>query len=1020
MKKILSIIIAMTIVLCSIPFTVGATEAQNTIKRYTVLVLDTSGKSDFTNKDGDILYTADAALEYVQRASNRFLENVSAAAGDNRVAVVTYQSKAKTVSDFTSDFDSLKDDINALKASGDTRSVSDGLKCAGKLLDGITDENARKNIVIFTTGMTNAGDHNYEGKYDENTVGSNWKRTNTRVHLYAYANEAVARSAALKEKNINIYSIGLFQTMDKMPDDGQNIVDLFKLTARDIATSEDNYYPVEDPDQLEFTFGDVADDISNPLYELTFTYNSTEDYTAKCYYTSDYFAKSSYEYDASLATMTLSFAMSAFGSEEGGYDDYTNKSKNAKKLLQDIGVKPEAIEINDWFTKKPTTDSIGVIAGNMPIKVNGEEHTLIALAVRGAGYEQEWASNFTVGTTGLHTGFNEAKGMVLEFLKNYIADQNISGDVKLWITGYSRAAATANLVAGAIDDGELLSENITYTNDDVYAYCFETPAGALTDEVKGQTKYYNIFNIVNSSDPVPYVAPAALGFGRYGIDRYLPSAESSSNYATLKHDMLKVYSSLDSTGDYVVDDFQMKKLALKNWLPGGKEISFIQDDKKNNFSQGVFLSNYVTILSKEFFKSRENYVKLYQDEIREVCSVMFGCTPEQSKIMLDSIVRQATENWGSLVWSYVWNVGINPWGSEDKALQMISDWLKVAVDEAGITDYDEATLDSAGKSLGDLVIALVSSHPNYFTTAVMNGGGLAAAHFPELCFSWLASMDVNYSEGAKVEMNNGGYRIIRINCPVDVAVYDDNGNKVACIVNDDAVGTDVSSYVYGVDTDGQKFVVLPVDAEYKIDITGREAGEVNVSVNEYCAQAGDFTRSINYFDIELDAGEVLKATIPAYSEEDQYTGTYEGSDAQYKLTAPDGEEIESDSDVSGAEEAGKYYAVNAESSDINKGAVIGSGNRQYGTFAQVEAVTVEGNEFIGWYNGDEKISEDEIMRFCVTDDVYLTARFEKTAVSEEVTSPETGDESAIVCMVMLISGACFAITVCESKKRKIY
>ena len=39
--------------------------------------------------------------------------------------------------------------------------------------------------------------------------------------------------------------------------------------------------------------------------------------------------------------MSLSFAMSAFGSSKGGQSDYSNKSVNAKQLLMDIGV-PEA------------------------------------------------------------------------------------------------------------------------------------------------------------------------------------------------------------------------------------------------------------------------------------------------------------------------------------------------------------------------------------------------------------------------------------------------------------------------------------------------------------------------------------------------------------------------------------------------------------------------------------------------------------------------------------------------------
>ena len=60
---------------------------------------------------------------------------------------------------------------------------------------------------------------------------------------------------------------------------------------------------------------------------------------------------------------------------------------------------------------------LGVIIGNKPVKVKDEEYTLIAVAVRGGGYEQEWASNFTIGTSGQHQGFNTAKNNVLSYLK---------------------------------------------------------------------------------------------------------------------------------------------------------------------------------------------------------------------------------------------------------------------------------------------------------------------------------------------------------------------------------------------------------------------------------------------------------------------------------------------------------------------------------------------------------------------------------------------------------------------------
>ena len=264
----------------------------------------------------------------------------------------------------------------------------------------------------------------------------------------------------------------------------------------------------------------------------------------------------------------------------------------------------------------------------------------------------------------------------------------------------------------------------------------------------------------------------------------------------------------------------MKKLRKRNWLPVVEDI-FVKMIRKIITHRDC---SYPTMLpfSPKILSRHANYVSVYQDEIREICSVMFGCSDEQSKKIMDSIVSQAKNGWGELAWSYVWNVGINPWGTEDDALQIVSNWLKKAIKDAGITNYSESTVDAAGKDLADLMLALVVNHPNYFTTAIMNGSGLGAAHYPELCYSWLASMDKNYSEGAKAEFNNGGYRIVRINCAVDVEVVDNDGTIIASIENEQPNSIMNSSYIFGIDEDGQKYVVLPVDSDYGITITGRK------------------------------------------------------------------------------------------------------------------------------------------------------------------------------------------------------
>ena len=220
-----------------------------------------------------------------------------------------------------------------------------------------------------------------------------------------------------------------------------------------------------------------------------------------------------------------------------------------------------------------------------------------------------------------------------------------------------------------------------------------------------------------------------------------------------------------------------------------------------------------------------------------------------------------------------------------------------AVQDAGITDYNELVIDYAGVKLSDLMLALVSNHPNYFTTAVLNGEGLGAAHYPELCYAWLASMDSNYVGTTANRLNNGGFRIIRINCEVDVKVFDAEQNKIASIINEQSDET--GSYIAGVDNNGQKYVVLPVDETFYVEMTAREKDSVNYSINEYSALAGEYTRNINYFNIEMEKGEVVEGVLPAYDKAELEKDTPEGSDADYRLYDADGNTINSDSDLSG-------------------------------------------------------------------------------------------------------------------------
>lgn len=150
MKRIISLWLAVILVITGVdlPFGILEIQAAANVKRYTVLVLDTSDTAEFTYNN-ETIYTADTALSDVKSAAGKFIRDISATGGDNYVAVISYKDYATTVSGFSKEYSSLINKINNLSASSTTRDISSGLELANSMLNHADSENVIKNVVLF-------------------------------------------------------------------------------------------------------------------------------------------------------------------------------------------------------------------------------------------------------------------------------------------------------------------------------------------------------------------------------------------------------------------------------------------------------------------------------------------------------------------------------------------------------------------------------------------------------------------------------------------------------------------------------------------------------------------------------------------------------------------------------------------------------------------------------------------------------------------------------------------------------
>ena len=264
--------------------------------------------------------------------------------------------------------------------------------------------------------------------------------------------------------------------------------------------------------------------------------------TAK--YTYDYdenwFFTPSTTYQHGLTKMSIRAAMAGYGV----MNDPHSIDTNIKYLM--AGNDKNSLEFTNYESSypDPKTNTIGYAIGSKNIKNSaGKTCSLLMVTVRGGGYMDEWGGNFDLGTKDEHQGFNEAALQVRDGIKKYVEKykDKLPYELKVWISGYSRGAATTNLVAKMLDDGAVKG----LTRDNIYAFCFECPQNTTRPEtyVKGD-KYKNIVSIVNPIDVVTKVAMSKFGFRRYGTVYQLPNVRASSGYAVAKLRMMAQYKML--------------------------------------------------------------------------------------------------------------------------------------------------------------------------------------------------------------------------------------------------------------------------------------------------------------------------------------------------------------------------------------------------------------------------------------------------------------------------------------------
>lgn len=320
-------------------------------------------------------------------------------------------------------------------------------------------------------------------------------------------------------------------------------------------------------------------------------------------------------YDGNLAVMSL--MMSGCASRASGFQDISDEdfdpSLNLEYFLSDAGFSDIR---KDDYSKVPTMFTVSTAMGHRKMAYEGEEpFTLIAVGVCGSGYKNEWESNMTAGIGEIHEGFHSAAQLVIDRLAGYIATRGIQGRVKVWISGFSRAAAVSNVAAGILVNTGFLPK------EDLYAYTFATPAAIRNPPRNG---YENIFNIIDPADLVPQVMPPEWGYGRYGTDLFLGIQEFSSYMGFLDNSV----RSYTSKSRYNVEYHYSPALTLRTRLLASLILDLTEDVENYNI---CFQPALVSLMHN---KTLNNTVSIMRDLMQNV-----KLLDQEDKTNLDEMIN---------------------------------------------------------------------------------------------------------------------------------------------------------------------------------------------------------------------------------------------------------------------------------------------------------------------------------------------------------------------------------------------
>ena len=310
-----------------------------------------------------------------------------------------------------------------------------------------------------------------------------------------------------------------------------------------------------------------------------------EPYHLQFEYNDEYFNRPATTYDKDLSLVS-------FGAVLSGENASKTNAFYTKAQFNDFVI--------HHYEETPTEDSVGYFMGHKTIG----KSELFTVSVRGFNYEREWANNFLIGAEGDHQGFLSRGNEIYEQLKTYISSYKGDRTIKLWIIGYSRGGAIANVLSSLV----LRNNEIAVEQNNMFTYTYEAPA-CLSES--NAIAYENVHNIINKNDLITNIPPASYGLGRCGVDYEIYDPE---------------YSTIIKTLDENINIPEFVEIDASELLSKDEDlVAYILKTVFNSTAEEQYLAN-----------TRTQYVEHYQAGLSYMIGLLFALKPStRSKMLTD-------------------------------------------------------------------------------------------------------------------------------------------------------------------------------------------------------------------------------------------------------------------------------------------------------------------------------------------------------------------------------------------------